>query len=140
MTSPAVSEPVCPKCGGQMWNNTMSKTNPKAPDFKCRDRSCDGVIWPERGGQRRGPTGAAPQRNTPQPISAGPALPYEQDTTQATPIDSFAGMVQLYKRCVSEAQSIASQNAIDRLGGDVAGAVSAMAATLFIGAKDRGIR
>src|SRR5262245_19296349 len=42
--------PACPKCGGRMWDNRMSKRNPKAPDFKCRDRSCDGVLWP---GQHR---------------------------------------------------------------------------------------
>jgi len=31
-----------------MWDNRLSKRNPKAPDYKCRDRSCDGVIWPAR--------------------------------------------------------------------------------------------
>ncbi len=40
--------PSCPKCGGRMWDNRLSKRNPKAPDFKCRDRSCDGVIWPAK--------------------------------------------------------------------------------------------
>ena len=43
-----VSTPSCPKCGGRMWDNRLSKRNPKAPDFKCRDRSCDGVVWPPR--------------------------------------------------------------------------------------------
>ena len=38
----------CPKCGGLMWDNKLTKRNRKAPDYKCRDRSCDGVIWPER--------------------------------------------------------------------------------------------
>ncbi len=42
--------PSCPKCGGRMWDNRQSKRNPKAPDFKCRNRSCDGVLWP---GQHR---------------------------------------------------------------------------------------
>ena len=41
--------PACPKCGNKMWDNRLSKRNPKAPDYKCRDRSCDGVIWPARG-------------------------------------------------------------------------------------------
>jgi hypothetical protein len=41
--------PACPKCGGKMWDNRLSKRNPKAPDYKCRDRSCDGVIWPPKG-------------------------------------------------------------------------------------------
>jgi hypothetical protein len=42
----ALDEPSCPKCGGRMWDNRMSKRNPKAPDYRCRTRSCDGVIWP----------------------------------------------------------------------------------------------
>jgi predicted RNA-binding Zn-ribbon protein involved in translation (DUF1610 family) len=40
---------ACPKCGGKMWDNRLTKRNPKAPDYKCRDRSCDGVIWPPKG-------------------------------------------------------------------------------------------
>lgn len=38
----------CPKCGGSMWDNRLTKRNPKAPDYKCRDRNCDGVVWPVR--------------------------------------------------------------------------------------------
>lgn len=38
----------CPKCGKATWDNRAKKTNPKAPDFKCRDNACGGVIWPER--------------------------------------------------------------------------------------------
>ena len=37
--------PACPKCGGAMWDNRATKRNPKAPDYKCRARSCDGVLW-----------------------------------------------------------------------------------------------
>ena len=40
--------PPCPKCGGKMWDNRLGKRNPKAPDFKCRDRDCDGVVWPPK--------------------------------------------------------------------------------------------
>jgi hypothetical protein len=46
----AGTQPSCPKCGGRMWDNRLTKRNPKAPDYKCRDRSCDGVIWPARAG------------------------------------------------------------------------------------------
>jgi hypothetical protein len=49
--------PACPKCGGRMWDNRMSKRNPKAPDYKCRNRACDGVLWP---GQHRTAIPAAP--------------------------------------------------------------------------------
>ncbi len=44
-------EPSCPKCGGNMWDNRTSKKNPKAPDYKCRTTSCDGVIWPPKNGK-----------------------------------------------------------------------------------------
>jgi hypothetical protein len=39
----------CPKCGGRMWDNRLTKRNPRAPDYKCQNRSCDGVIWPAKG-------------------------------------------------------------------------------------------
>ena len=41
------------KCGGRMWDNRATKRNPKAPDFKCRDRACDGVIWPPKAANAR---------------------------------------------------------------------------------------
>lgn len=44
----ATDIPPCPKCGAKMWDNRIGKRNSRAPDFKCRDRSCDGVIWPPR--------------------------------------------------------------------------------------------
>lgn len=40
----------CPKCGGRMWDNRLTKRNPRAPDYKCQNRSCDGVIWPPKAG------------------------------------------------------------------------------------------
>lgn len=49
----ALDEESCPKCGGRMWDNRLTKRNPRAPDFKCRDRSCDGVIWPARAGSEK---------------------------------------------------------------------------------------
>lgn len=53
--------PSCPKCGGRMWDNRATKRNPKAPDFKCRDRSCEGVIWPPKGASANGTANRAPQ-------------------------------------------------------------------------------
>jgi hypothetical protein len=46
--TPSPDVPACPTCGGRMWDNRLGKRNPRAPDFKCRDRGCDGVIWPPR--------------------------------------------------------------------------------------------
>jgi hypothetical protein len=66
-TGPRASdEPSCPKCGGRMWDNRASKRNPRAPDFKCRDRSCDGVIWPARPATAAAPTSA--NSNGPEPL------------------------------------------------------------------------
>ena len=76
MLTPAASgplpseEPSCPKCGGRMWDNRLSKRNPKAPDYKCRNRSCDGVIWPPKGTNNS--TTRAPDALT---NSAGPLVP-----------------------------------------------------------------
>src|SRR4051812_27275088 len=48
MSEQETGTPPCPKCGGDMWDNRESKRNPKAPDFKCKDKGCDGVVWPPR--------------------------------------------------------------------------------------------
>lgn len=32
--------PACPNCGGEMYDNRGNKRNPKAPDFRCKDKSC----------------------------------------------------------------------------------------------------
>jgi hypothetical protein len=44
------NEVSCPKCGGLMWDNRVTKRNPKSPDYKCRNKSCDGVVWPPKPG------------------------------------------------------------------------------------------
>jgi hypothetical protein len=44
------NDPQCPVCHGKMWDNREGKKNPKAPDFKCRDKSCEGVVWPPKPG------------------------------------------------------------------------------------------
>ena len=86
----------CPKCGGRMWDNRVTKRNPKAPDFKCRDRSCDGVIWPPRAtagapaGDGAASTGSAATQHgargegaaTP---AAGPAVDIEAPTDARSP-------------------------------------------------------
>jgi hypothetical protein len=53
-------EQSCPKCGGRVWDNRLTKRNPKAPDYKCRDRSCDGVIWPPKGEKADAPKAEQP--------------------------------------------------------------------------------
>jgi hypothetical protein len=39
--APAAGIPsACPQCGGKVWDNRENKKNPKAPDWKCRDKEC----------------------------------------------------------------------------------------------------
>jgi hypothetical protein len=35
----------CEKCGGEMWDNTVNKKNPKGPDYKCKDTECGHAVW-----------------------------------------------------------------------------------------------
>ena len=54
-------DPSCPTCSGSMWDNREKKSNPKAPDWKCKDKACQGVIW--RHGEK--PRGPVPQTRGP---------------------------------------------------------------------------
>lgn len=63
-------DPPCPKCEGRMWDNRATKRNPKAPNFKCRDRSCDGVIWPERQGNGAAGAGSSAAGGAATPAAA----------------------------------------------------------------------
>jgi hypothetical protein len=46
---PSGFTPACPTCKGKMWDNRPKKADgtfsAKSPDFKCRDKTCDGIIW-----------------------------------------------------------------------------------------------
>ena len=55
------NSPACPKCGGAMWDNRTSKRNPRAPDYKCRNRACVGVLWPGQRGRSAIPALPAPR-------------------------------------------------------------------------------
>ena len=77
-------DPPCPVCGGRMWDDRTSKRNPRAPDFKCRNKpkyqggpGCEGIIWPPRDGEQR-PAAQASASRGPAPApraSAPPASP-----------------------------------------------------------------
>lgn len=48
IVQPSGITPQCPICKGSMWDNREKKLSPKQPDFKCKDKSCAGVIWPPK--------------------------------------------------------------------------------------------
>jgi hypothetical protein len=73
----ALDEESCPKCGGKMWDNRLTKRNPRAPDFKCRDRSCDGTIWPPKPGGQKEDEPGEPQAWAPLP--GAPLIPDDAD-------------------------------------------------------------
>jgi len=78
----ALDEEICPKCGGRMWDNRLTKRNPRAPDYKCRNRSCDGVIWPSKQGDQKSAEAARPESKQPTdqasnwaPLNGAPLVP-----------------------------------------------------------------
>ena len=79
----ALDEESCPKCGGRMWDNRLTKRNPRAPDFKCRDRSCDGVIWPAKPGvDKKQNEESAEEKETASawaPLPGAPLIPDDAD-------------------------------------------------------------
>lgn len=72
-------DPMCPTCASPMWDNRPKKAagemNPKAPDFKCKDKSCQGVIW-KYGEKPRAPKASAPQAPPPPSDDDGPGFPF----------------------------------------------------------------
>lgn len=55
--------PNCPKCAGPMWDNREGKTNPKQPDFKCKNKECGGAIWPPKDAQQQPSNQPEPQND-----------------------------------------------------------------------------
>jgi hypothetical protein len=137
---------ACPKCGSEMWDNRASKKNPAAPDYKCRDRSCDGVIWPPRKGAAKPAARPAPAAAK-APMALGATMPWEEEETGAAPAPApvrataaaprsdLTTEFALYSRCLDQARAEFLRTQLDQLGGDVAGAIVAAAATLFIQAS-----
>ena len=119
-----------------MWDNRETKKNPKAPDYKCRDKACDGVIWPPKPGQRS-PVSAPPAK---QGFSSGGPLPGEEegppvwdDTSSVLPsMSQLDAIFGLYSACFEFAYKIAHA----KMGADCTHeGIAAMAATLFIQAR-----
>jgi hypothetical protein len=79
---------------------------------------------------------AAPKATTKQPISDGGPLPWEQQETGAPPkaatADPLPEIAKEYAACLNQAGLIAIAAKLDKWNGDLVGAVTAIAATLFI--------
>lgn len=115
-------EVMCPKCGGRTWDNRSTKRNPKAPDYKCRDRSCDGAVWPPKDQQNGGRAAQGKQG-----FSSGPALPGEMPA-------KLDILFALYGVCLGEAIQQAGKLDEAQIGSSPE-TVASMAATMFIAAS-----
>jgi hypothetical protein len=95
----AHAQPTCPACRGRMWDNRATKTNPKAPDFKCRNPGCGGRIWPGQLAADPGPDDAAAPAVAAGPDAAGRDA---QDALTGTPSHrARAGAVRAVVETVS---------------------------------------
>jgi len=95
-----------------MWDNRQSKRNPKAPDFKCRDKSCDGVIWPPKNGASAN-TGPANPFNEPEYLADQER--HEKQTIAAIKQgDTDGDKLLLYEQrmniCMAAAARVAAKN------------------------------
>jgi hypothetical protein len=83
---------------------------------------------------------SAPAPTGKQPFTAGPLLPYEQQETGAPPaaktVPSLDKLFNLYDTCFAHAYSLAERTLKQDASHE---GISAMAATIFIAAKDKGL-
>jgi hypothetical protein len=140
---------ACPKCSGAMWDNRLTKRNPKQPDFKCKDPQCDGVIWPPKNGNGA----AAPATrvdNTPRAYSSGPHIPGIDGPCQETgappagqsdeSVSRLDGVLSLHDVCVMHATKSTARILKDAGFTPTAADILAAAATQMIGAQKIGAR
>jgi hypothetical protein len=138
----------CPTCHGKLWDNRESKKNPKAPDFKCRDKTCEGVYWPPKDGAWADQVAGAPAK---QAVSLGGPMPWES-AEEAPPVavanvgegsgngaTREAALFGLYSRCAGHVLANVVPKMLEADVGTDPEAVAAMIATLFIQANQRGL-
>lgn len=138
----------CPRCGGSTWDNRLTKRNPKQPDFKCRDKNCDGVIWPPRPGTAT--------RAQPQPSPNYGQLPGDDEQAEVEAafvqgvlntgeanaaeirVQKLNALLQAYNVAFAHALACAKKAQDAGVEPTLEG-VSAISATLFIQASQRGV-
>jgi hypothetical protein len=147
MTAPAVQqeERPCPKCGGRTWDNRVGKKNPKAPDFKCRDRSCDGVIWPPKNGAA---PRQAPAPSAKQPVSIGTTgvalvdQGYVGNDPVRQELEAGEAWVELRTKYMESLTFVLKMVVPEMVKADIGASpesVSAMTAQIFIARRDAGV-
>lgn len=89
--------PICPNCGGEMWDNRQSKKNPKMPDFRCKNKECKDdkgyqtgvyIPKPKKGAPALAPAQAKPPVAAPAQAVARPATPIPAPV-QSKPVQNY---------------------------------------------------
>jgi hypothetical protein len=136
----SVQEVRCPKCHGHTWDNRTTKRNPKAPDYKCKDKQCDGAVWLDS--KKPG----MPQPSSPPvatsgkaPYSSGPAIKGLDDAPVATVTDipTLDRLFAVYSVCLDHVLAVEVPKLTRAQIGASPESVAAMAATLLIQASKR---
>ena len=134
--APSRGAPLCPKCNGRMWDNRIGKRNRRAPDFKCRDTSCDGALWP---GQHTAPPASPLTPNAGHGAPPASPVPGMVDESHARRATARRAML---RRCYLDTTSFVLDEVRSKYG--AAGiacsdsALAAIVATLFIQTCARG--
>jgi hypothetical protein len=74
-----------------MWDNRTTKKNPKAPDYKCKNKECDGAYWPGQWPPAKvsSPPSTEGEPPPPEPEDGGPTEePVDQSVTERVAVDS----------------------------------------------------
>lgn len=138
----------CPKCQGNTYDNRaendarLAKGEKMRPDYKCKNKDCDGVVWRPKegwGAAAPAPVAAAPRAASPvakQPFSAGGPIPGLDDGSAPLPHEKLDGIFRVYSVCFKQAH----KEAVGAFGNDVSDTtVAAMSATLLIAAQKAGV-
>ena len=145
----------CPRCQSKMFDNRLDKKNPEGPDFRCSQKSCVNEkgyrtgLWERDLKKQSAKSSGTPKRESPE---FGGPMPWDEEQaqeeqatvtaikegTQVLPVERHErlnAVLQVYGVCFQHAVELAEKVA-ER--GIAPPDVSAMAATLFIQASQRG--
>lgn len=130
LTVATMQVPTCARCSGEMHDNRSDKPSAKAPDFRCKDPDCvddqgrRSALWAR---DLLKPAPKAAQSNGPRPpapaATAKPDLAPDAARFQAVSRAHFRAL----QFCLTHELPL-----MQKLPGDVAGAVAAMTATILI--------
>jgi hypothetical protein len=117
-----------------MWDNREGKRNPKAPDFKCRDKSCDGAVWLDKGDKRSKPQG----KPTGQSQSTQPAYQAQPKRKALTKDEFWALQREFLALGVMVVKQVRDENKLGLSDYEIAGLAQDMQAQALI-ALEKGV-